>query len=212
MANTSDPALGLEPAPLAWTGPSVHLVSSSSPVLSQPLSVSSPQTHLSMLALVLQWLKLVQPPAPSTGGEGQPSGFCPPCPSWSLKVPVLAPLCQRLVHPAVLVWVNPSRASLVPLLAVPWTSGSLPSPVRAHLLQSLHGVLRAWCSSAPVAGSAIPTSVPRLCSMQIALSMVGAREPLPCSHARPCTPPPPCCGPRHTWLLVAELCAHSPAS
>lgn len=69
-----------------------------------------------MLALVLQWLKLAGSPAPSTGGEGQPSGFCPSCPSWSLNVPVLAPICQRLVHPAVLVWVSPSHAPLVPAL------------------------------------------------------------------------------------------------
>ena len=113
---------------------------------SRPLPVSSPQTPLSISALVLPWLRMVQPWARSTGGEGQPFGFCP---SQRLKVLVPAPLRLHLVRPAAVARVHPSHASLVPALG--WCQGPqaacLPPafPRAGSAAPGPRGVLRAWC-------------------------------------------------------------------
>lgn len=87
MASSSDPAMRLQLVPLAWTGSLAHVEASVSPVLSQPLPVSSPQTHLSALAFVLQWSGWSSSGLPAPVGKGNPQASAHrACHGWTVPV------------------------------------------------------------------------------------------------------------------------------
>lgn len=207
MASSSDPAMRLQLVPLAWTGSLAHVEASVSPVLSQPLPVSSPQTHLSALAFVLQWSGWSSPGLPAPVGKGNPQASAHrACHGWT--VPVLGSFIS--------VGASSSVGAGEPLPCLPrpcpgWRPdrGQPGFPVLLQLLQPLRGLLRACSPLSSCSCFCGPTSLPR----------PGLRAD-PTHHGRNCgtrspagmLAPARCLLPAVAQAYVAELCAHSPAS